>query len=55
MEKVVRNGCDGSGRGIIVNSSRRIIFAGKGEDFDLAAGRAAKELRDTINRYRQII
>ena len=54
VEKVVRNGCDASDRGIIVNSSRGIIFAGKGDDFDLAAGRAAKQLRDTINRYRQL-
>lgn len=52
VEKVVHNGCDASGRGIIVNSSRGIIFAGKGEDFDLAAGRAAKGLRDTINSFR---
>ena len=55
VEKVVRNGCNAAGRGIIVNSSRGIIFAGKGEDFDLAAGRAAKELRDAINRFREVL
>lgn len=55
VEKVVRNGCDASGRGIIVNSSRGIIFAGKGEDFDSAAGAAAKKLRDTINSFRKAL
>ena len=55
VEKVVRNGCDASGRGIIVNSSRGIIFAGNGDDFDLAAGRAAKALRDSINGFRKAL
>ena len=54
VEKVVRNGCNASGRGIIVNSSRGIIFAGKGADFADAAGEAAKKLRDTINLYRKL-
>jgi len=53
VEKVVRFGCNASGRGIIVNSSRGIIFAGKGEDFDRAAGVAARTLRDTINSFRK--
>src|SRR3990167_1208276 len=33
VEKTVRAGLDSKGRGIIVNSSRGIIFASKGEDF----------------------
>ncbi len=52
VEKVVRNGCDAAGEGIIINSSRGIIYASKGEDFDRAAGEAARVLRDEINLYR---
>ena len=38
----------------LVNSSRGIIFAGEdaGEDFDRAAGQAAKRLQNRLNRYR---
>jgi orotidine-5'-phosphate decarboxylase len=42
---------DGVGVGL-VNSSRGIIFAGEGEDFDTAAREAAKRLRSRLNRYR---
>ena len=40
------------GRGLMINSSRAILYAGKGEDFASAARRVAQETRDTINRYR---
>lgn len=36
----------------LVNSSRGIIFAGEGEQFDRAAGQAAKQLKRRLNRYR---
>ncbi|MFD1514938.1 orotidine-5'-phosphate decarboxylase [Halomarina rubra] len=36
----------------LVNSSRGIIFAGEGETFDKAAGRAAKRLAGRLNRHR---
>lgn len=36
----------------IVNSTRGIIYAGEGEHFDKAAGRAAKQLKRELNRYR---
>ncbi|MBR2345200.1 MAG: orotidine-5'-phosphate decarboxylase [Lentisphaeria bacterium] len=52
VEKVVKYGCSADGLGIIVNSSRGIIYASKGEDYAEAAGAAAKELRDQINSYR---
>ena len=38
--------------GLLVNSSRGIIFAGRGDDFAAAAGAAAEALRDTINQFR---
>jgi orotidine-5'-phosphate decarboxylase len=40
------------GLGMVLNSSRGIIYAGGGEDFDEAARAAARALRDEINRYR---
>jgi len=37
---------------MLINSSRAIIYAGKGEDFGEAAEQAAKETRDRINAFR---
>ena len=48
----VSAGKDSRGWGIIINSSRDIIFASKEGDFAQAARRATKELRTEINRYR---
>lgn len=52
VEKAVKNGRDSKGTGMIINSSRGIIYAGAGIDFADAARKAAMELRDEINRYR---
>ncbi len=52
VEKVVKFGCFPNGNGVVINSSRGIIFAGKGEDFAAAAGAAAEKLRDQINSFR---
>ena len=40
------------GTGLLVSSSRAILYASLGADFADAAARAARELRDTINRAR---
>ena len=53
VEKVVKFGCRADGAGIIVNSSRGIIYASNGPDFAEAAGRAAARLRDEINVCRR--
>jgi orotidine-5'-phosphate decarboxylase len=37
---------------MLINSSRAIIYAGKGDDYAQAAADAAKNTRDTINQYR---
>ena len=37
---------------MIINSSRGIIFASKGDDFAEAARRETKKLRDLINEFR---
>jgi orotidine-5'-phosphate decarboxylase len=36
----------------MINSSRAIIFAGKGDDFAEAAAQAARQTRDAINAFR---
>lgn len=52
VEAVLKNGADSSGGGLIINSSRAIIFAGKDKDFAEAARSAAITARDQINLCR---
>ena len=52
VEAVVTSGRTSDGAGLVISSSRAILYAGTGMDFDDAARLAATELRDTINRYR---
>lgn len=49
----VRAGVNNSGTGLIINSSRAIIYASSGEDFADAARQAAITARDEINSYRK--
>jgi len=50
LELSVRYGIDTHNRGIMINSSRGILYAGKGADFATAARKAAQTLRDDINK-----
>ena len=52
VEAVVRNGRTPTGTGLMISSSRAILYAGNGEDFAQAARAATMELRENINRYR---
>jgi orotidine-5'-phosphate decarboxylase len=52
LARAVRQGIDAGGRGMIINSSRQILYASTDKDFDKAARKVATELRDEINRYR---
>lgn len=52
VEKTVKSGKTRDGTGMIINSSRGIIYAGKGTDFAEKARNIALQLRDEINRYR---
>ena len=52
IKAAVENGKTPQGTGMIINSSRGIIFAGSGHDFAEAAREAAETLRREINRYR---
>jgi orotidine-5'-phosphate decarboxylase len=52
LEGVLRNGLTADRTGLVINSSRGIIFASNGEDFAEAARREALKLRDAINAFR---
>jgi len=52
LAQAVHYGIDASGRGMIINSSRQILYASTGKDFDSAARQAAMTLRDEINQHR---
>ena len=52
VEAVIRNGQAADGTGLIVSSSRAILYASSDDDFAGAARDAAKALRDEINRHR---
>ena len=52
VEAVVRNARTKDGTGLVVSSSRAVLYASSGNDFAQAAANAARELRDQINRFR---
>lgn len=52
VEAVLRHGRTADGTGLLISSSRAILYAGSGEDFADAARTATRTLRDTINRCR---
>lgn len=53
VEATVKAGQDIRGMGIIINSSRGIIFASNGPDFAEAARKAVQQLTGEINQYRK--
>ncbi|MDR2241119.1 MAG: orotidine-5'-phosphate decarboxylase [Zoogloeaceae bacterium] len=52
IEATVHAGKTAAGAGLMINSSRAILYAGQGEDYAAAARQAALATRDAINRYR---
>ena len=52
VAEVVRNGQTAAGTGLLVSSSRGILYASAGDDFASAARAAALSLRDQINAHR---
>ncbi len=52
VEATVKAGRTPPGSGLMINSSRAILYAGKGQDFADAARRVAQDTRDEINRWR---
>jgi orotidine-5'-phosphate decarboxylase len=52
VEAVVRNGCTKDRKGLVISSSRAILYAGNGADFADQARNAAGDLRRAINQHR---
>jgi orotidine-5'-phosphate decarboxylase len=52
IEQAVTKGKTPDGTGMIINSSRGILYAGSGKEFAQAARSAALRLKEEINRYR---
>jgi orotidine-5'-phosphate decarboxylase len=52
VKKMVEAGQTKNGNGLIISSSRGIIYASQGDDFALAARQATLKLRDEINLHR---
>jgi orotidine-5'-phosphate decarboxylase len=53
VAQVVANGRTADGTGLIVSSSRAILYASQGEDFARAARNATERLREEINQHRR--
>lgn len=51
-QAVVSHAKSADGTGLMINSSRAILYASSGDDYADAAAAAARALRDDINRYR---
>ncbi len=51
IEKTVWYGTDSRGEKAVINSSRQILYASRGNDFAEAARKVAEETRNSINRY----
>jgi orotidine-5'-phosphate decarboxylase len=52
VAKVMAAGKTKAGTGLVISSSRAILYASSGEDFASAARKAAQDLRDSINAHR---
>jgi orotidine-5'-phosphate decarboxylase len=52
IEATVTAGKTAAGTGLMINSSRAILYAGKGEDYAAVARQVALQTRDAINRWR---
>ncbi|HEY4374717.1 MAG TPA: orotidine-5'-phosphate decarboxylase [Burkholderiales bacterium] len=52
IEATVRAGKSSAGTGLMINSSRAILYASAGDDYSLAARKVAKATRDAINMHR---
>ena len=48
VNAAVAAGLDAHGRGMIINSSRAVIFAGQDENYAQASAKAAQATRDSI-------
>jgi orotidine-5'-phosphate decarboxylase len=54
VQASVAAGQDAEGAGMLINSSRAVLYASSGEDFAQSAAAVARTTRDQINAYRRI-
>ncbi len=54
IEATVRSGIDSQGTGLMINSSRAILYAGRNKDYATAARKAAEQTREQINLFRSV-
>jgi len=52
VEALVKAGQTLNGQGLMINSSRAVLYASHGKDFAQAARKVALDTRDTINKHR---
>jgi orotidine-5'-phosphate decarboxylase len=52
LEAVLKHGLNAERTGLVISSSRAILYASGSDDFAEAAARAARATRDAINRWR---
>jgi orotidine-5'-phosphate decarboxylase len=52
VAKVMAKGKTAAGTGLVISSSRAILYASSGDDFATAARKATQDLRDSINAHR---
>lgn len=52
VQSVMAAGLGANQRGMVINSSREVLYAGSDENFALASQQKASETRDKINQYR---
>jgi orotidine-5'-phosphate decarboxylase len=52
VQASVAAGCNAQREGVVINSSRAILYASSSEDYAQAAAAAAQRTRDEINRHR---
>ncbi len=55
VEAVLRNGQSSDGAGLLISSSRAILYAGNDDDFANASREATLALRDAVNRHRMTL
>jgi len=55
LKASVRHGCSDNGDLAVINVGRTILYASSGPDFRKAAGAAARDMRDSINKYRETL
>ncbi|HET9850180.1 MAG TPA: orotidine-5'-phosphate decarboxylase [Candidatus Saccharimonadales bacterium] len=53
IDSVVKAGVNSQRKGLIINSSRQVIFASSGKDFALSAARQARQTWELINKARE--